>query len=394
MFSPLWRILKDVNLRDYIYLWNKAVSDSTNQISLAGRQNLKVIEETLRKQWRMGQNIALCWSHNERGLLVLFVPHYFLGNYSAAAPSGDAPDGEDNETYIRRLISGSREYGREAFFAIADRLGVSPTFIRPESPLEDSSALREALDQLIRRYGLSYVEHRAVILFDIAGFSLYSPFEQASQLNSLSYSMNSAYNKLLTLGVDVPFRRTTTGDGYYVWHSEVSAEANRDLFYFLLLIVADNAAARAVAQGNTVPRIRAAFHIGDHYELFQAEGVNPTVFSYIVGDVTIDLARMLNNAKPEQILVGEFPSRAEQPATSEFIRETMQSRSVLNGLRIAGLDVDRFEWAASRTAENKLARYKITDKHGFTHFAYNLEVELEAGSQIYPLGLKPALKMA
>ena len=365
------------------------MSDSSNHISLAGRQNLKVIEETLRKQWRMGQNIALCWSLNERGLLVLFVPHYFLGNYSASDGGGQIRGEESNETYIRNLISGSREYDRDAFFAIADRLGVSPTFIRPDSPLGGSTELREALDQLIRRYGLSYVEHRAVILFDIAGFSLYSPFEQASQLNSLSYSMNSAYNKLLALGIDVPFRRTTTGDGYYVWNSEVSAEANRYLFYFLLLIIADNAAARAAAQGNTVPRIRAAFHIGDHYELFQAEGVNPTVFSYLVGDVTIDLARMLNGAKPEQVLVGEFPSRHGQPATPEFIADTVDMSTVLRGLKIAGLEVDHFAWALSRTAEMKLARYKITDKHGFAHFAYNLEVGLSAGDQKFQLGLKP-----
>jgi len=131
MLSTLWRCLKGVNLPVCVDNWKTVVSDAADQISLAGRQNLKVIEETLRKQWRMGQNIALCWSHNERGLLVLFVPHYFLGNYSAANVS-DSEGGEDNETYIRRLISGSREYDRTAFFAVADRLGVAPTFIRPE----------------------------------------------------------------------------------------------------------------------------------------------------------------------------------------------------------------------------------------------------------------------
>ena len=56
---------------------------------------------------------------------------------------------------------------------------------------------------------------RAVILIDIAEFSLYTPFEQASQLNSLSYSLNSAYNKLLSRGIEINFARTTTGDGYY-----------------------------------------------------------------------------------------------------------------------------------------------------------------------------------
>ena len=41
-------------------------------------------------------------------------------------------------------------------------------------------------------------------------------------------------------------------------------------------------------------------------ELYQAEGVNPSVFSYIVGDVTIELARMLDLAQAHQVLIGEF----------------------------------------------------------------------------------------
>ena len=56
-------------------------------ISIVQRGNLKVIEETLRKQWRLGQNIVLCWSPDERGMLVILVPHYFLGNY-CAQPGG------------------------------------------------------------------------------------------------------------------------------------------------------------------------------------------------------------------------------------------------------------------------------------------------------------------
>ncbi len=33
-----------------------------NAISIVQRGNLKALETTLRKQWRMGQNIVLCWS--------------------------------------------------------------------------------------------------------------------------------------------------------------------------------------------------------------------------------------------------------------------------------------------------------------------------------------------
>jgi len=92
---------------------------------------------------------------------------------------------------------------------------VSTSFIKLDLPLGDTPEVLAAADAVIARYGIGYTESRGVLLFDIAEFSLYTPFEQASQLNSLSYSMNSAYNKLQREGVDVNFARTTTGDGYY-----------------------------------------------------------------------------------------------------------------------------------------------------------------------------------
>ena len=58
--------------------------ESAESISIVQRGNLKTLEHTLRRQWRLGQNIVLCWSADERGLLVIFVPHYFLGNYCAS----------------------------------------------------------------------------------------------------------------------------------------------------------------------------------------------------------------------------------------------------------------------------------------------------------------------
>ena len=234
---------------------------------------------------------------------MLFVPHYFLGNYCA---SDDPSDPNSNEAFIRQLISGRRRKSRDEFFEIAGRVGVSSTFIKLSTPLGEEPVIIEAVEEIIRRYGISYVSSRAVLLFDIAEFSLFTPFEQASQLNSLSYSLNSAYSKLMARGIEINFARTTTGDGYYVWNRDLSPGSNRDLLHFLLLVIADNASARAASQGNTVPTIRSAFHIGSHYELYQAEGVNPTVISYIVGDVTIELARMVDLAAPGQVFLGDF----------------------------------------------------------------------------------------
>lgn len=374
--------------------------DSQDVISIVQRGNLKTLERTLRKQWRLGQSIVLCWSADERGLLVIFVPHYFLGNYcaSVSAASGQDPD---NETFVRELISGRRMKTREELFAISRRLDVAPTFIKLATALAEDEKVTEAVDQLICRYGLSYVESRAVLLFDIVEFSLFTPFEQASQLNSLSYSLNSAYNKLLSRGIEINFARTTTGDGYYIWNRALGPDANRDLFYFMLLVLVDNAVARAASRGNTVPVIRTGYHIGSHYELYQAEGVNPSVFSYIVGDVTIDLARMLDTAAPHQILLGDFHLESRTGAkgggrsldTSSFVRACNRGLEALRGTKFSNRTMTGINCHLTESVDEfgviAPQRQLIVDKHGLSRYAFNLQLEVDLSGTSISLGLGP-----
>ena len=384
----------------------KSDRDSQDSVNIVQRGTLKTLEQTLRRQWRLGQNIVLCWSADERGLLVIFVPHYFLGNYCAASDAASV-QGEDNEAFIRKLISGRRRKTREQLFSISERLDVAPTFIKLNTALTEEKNVLEAVEQLIKRYGLSYVESRAVLLFDIVEFSLHTPFEQASQLNSLSYSLNSAYNKLLTQGIEINFARTTTGDGYYIWNRKLGPAANQDLFYFMLLVVADNAVARAASRGNTVPVIRTAFHIGGHYELYQAEGVNPTVFSYIVGDVTIELARMVDHAQAHQILIGDFhcespswkpvadaqaPGRAApMVAAPAFVGACNRSLPALEGAQLSGKDIISMACHLTEGSgpEEKQGprRFRIVDKHGLSRHAYNLQIAIDLEGQQLSLGL-------
>ncbi|MEM6300227.1 MAG: hypothetical protein AAF194_03990 [Pseudomonadota bacterium] len=365
-------------------------------ISIVQRGNLRSLEVTLRKQWRLGQNIVLCWCWDERGLLVIFVPHYFLGNYcaskSGAAGVAGVESNEENEAYIRDLISGRRRKGREELFAIAARLSVAPTFIKLEHPLEESIAVMGSVEQIIRRYGISFVDRRAVLLFDISDFSLFSSFEQASQLNSLSYSMNSAYNKLSARGVEVNFSRTTTGDGYYVWNREIHPRSDQELFLFLLLVLADNALARAASKGNTVPVIRAAFHIGSHYELYQAQAINPTVFSYIVGDVTIELARILEKTAPGQVMVGDFSASVSDGQSSlDFVRHCSSITKGLEGMALMGQPVRELScWLSpDRKAGGGELPFEVTvtDKHGLEHHAFNLQAEFQFDESVLTLGL-------
>ena len=378
-----------------------AEAAGVDAMSIVQRGNLKTLEKTLRKQWRLGQNIVLCWSVDERGLLVIMVPHYYLGNYCAAddQSSGDEPD---NETFVRELISGNRRKTREELFAVSNRLDVPPTFIKLNTALAEEPGVLAAVEQLIKRYGLSYVQSRGVLLFDIVEFSLFTPFEQASQLNSLSYSMNSAYNKLLAQGIKINFARTTTGDGYYVWNRDLGATANRELFYFLLLVVADNAVARAASRGNTVPRVRAAYHLGGHYELYQAEGVNPSVFSYIVGDVTIELARMVDLAQAGQILVGDFrcdpvgrgPGEIRpvtQVSTPAFVSGCNRELSAMLGMQLSGKSIAGFSCRLTESDDadgmHGPRRFRIVDKHGLSRFAYNLQIDIELEGKSLSLGL-------
>lgn len=376
-------------------------AESPSAINIVQRGNLKALEITLRKQWRLGQNIVLCWSSDERGVLVIFVPHYFLGNYCA---TGDAQthDSRANEAFVRELISGQRRKTREEIFAVSERLDVSPTFIKLNTALLEDAQVLGAVEQVIKRYGLSYVESRAVLLFDIVDFSLYTPFEQASQLNSLSYSLNSAYNKLLAQGIEINFARTTTGDGYYIWNRDLSPSANQDLFIFMLLVVADNAVAQAASRGHTVPVIRTGYHIGGHYELYQAEGVNPSVLSFIVGDVTIELARMLDLAQANQVFIGEFHceqavwgSESVQSITAvsatSFVNAVSRVLPALQGIPLSGKPIDAITcWlteGVEQDGQSRPRRFRIVDKHGLSRFAYNLQIDIDLEGRPLSLGL-------
>jgi hypothetical protein len=273
----------------------------------------------------------------------------------------------------------------------------SPTFIKLPTALGEEPEVQAAVEQIIKRYGIGYVASRAVLLFDIVDFSLFTPFEQASQLNSLSYSLNSAYNKLQARGIVINFARTTTGDGYYVWNRDLGHEANRALFQFMLLVVADNAMARAASRGNTVPMIRTAYHIGSHYELYQAEGINPTVFSYIVGDVTIELARLLASAEPSQLMLGDFRVQGVQGDDShrqsaiEFVALMDQQLGALDGVQLAGKPVSELSCRLTGTDPSDDSsppqRIRITDKHGLSRDAFNLQVTMQVGEETLALGL-------
>ena len=362
-----------------------------NDMGLRQRSNLVHLESCLHDHWSLGQNYILSWTPLDDGLLILVVPHYAIAEYTAAPADDPRLPQRVSATFITELISGERQLSIAQIQKVAKLLDIQTTFIALRQPLTGHAAETQIIERLIHRYGVNYVASRAVTLFDIVGFSLLTPFEQMTQLNSLSYSLNSAHAKMLEQDVGIDFARSSSGDGFYIWNRDHGLEANVNLYHFMHIVLADNAIARSKAVTRAVPRLRACFHVGSCYEFHQAEGLNPTIHDFIVGDVTIELARMIEAAMPGQILVGEFVAEASAQQNGEkesqeyldavtFLQRAQGNLSKLSGLELSGEKVTAIKcYLTGERQENgdfNIRRLQIKDKHGLTRTVFNAKVNI------------------
>lgn len=360
------------------------------QMGLRQRSNLSHVEAALRRHWALGQNSILSWVPLDQSILILVVPHYAIAEYTSPQ-NGNMPP-KVSPRFITELISGDRQLTISQMQKVARLLDVEPTKIPLRVPLEGSVVETKIIEKMIRKYGINFVPSRAVTLFDIVGFSLLTPFEQMTQLNSLSYSLNSAHAKMLEADVNIDFARSSSGDGFYIWNRDEGLEASINLYHFMHIVLADNAIARSKTSSKAVPRLRACFHVGSCYEFHQAEGLNPTTHDFIVGDVTIELARMIDAALPGQILVGDFMADIEtendkgevsvQPNVDAvtFLQRAQGDLSRLSGIVLSGERVTAIK--CYLTGENmgggqfNIRRLTIKDKHGLSRVAFNAKVNI------------------
>lgn len=362
-----------------------------SNMSLRQRGNLVQIERALNDFWALGQNSILSWTRLDEGMLVLVVPHYAIAEYVAGMHHG--PDEPEDATarFITDLISDERELSLAQLQKVSKLLRIEPRQVKLRESLTGHPVETQIIEKMVRRYGITYVESRAVTLFDIVGFSLLTPFEQMTQLNSLAYSLNSAHAKMLEQDVGINLARWTTGDGFYIWNRDNGLEANVNLYHFMHIVLADNAIARSKSAVKVVPRLRACFHVGSCYEFHQAEGLNPTIHDYIVGDVTIELARMVDAAMPGQILVGDFmaelaPSRDDLTQSqihldaAAFMDRAQGNLPKLSGLELSGERVSAIKCYLTGerldSGDFGIRKLRIRDKHGLTRNAYNAKVNI------------------
>jgi hypothetical protein len=360
------------------------------QMGLRQRSNLTHVETSLRSHWSLGQNSILSWTPLDQSILILVVPHYAIAEYTSAQDGTMPP--RVSPRFITELITGDRQLTISQMQKVARLLDIEPTHIPVRVPLEGNEIETKIIEKMIRKYGINYVPSRAVTLFDIVGFSLLTPFEQMTQLNSLAYSLNSAHAKMLEADVNIDFARSSSGDGFYIWNRDDGLEASVNLYHFMHIVLADNAIARSKSASKAVPRLRACFHVGSCYEFHQAEGLNPTTHDFIVGDVTIELARMIDAALPGQILVGDFMADIEvendkgevavQPNVDAvtFMQRAQGNLSQLSGMELSGERVTAIK--CYLTGENmgggqfNIRRLTIKDKHGLSRVAFNAKVNI------------------
>ena len=359
------------------------------QMGLRQRSNLTHLETALRSHWSLGQNSILSWAPLDQSVLILVVPHYAIAEYTSATtelPPRVSP------RFITELISGDRQLSISQMQKVARLLQIEPINIRLREPLAGTSVETQIIEKMIRKFGINYVPSRAVTLFDIVGFSLLTPFEQMSQLNSLSYSLNSAHAKMLEQDVNINFARSSSGDGFYIWNRDEGLEASVNLYHFMHIVLADNAIARSKSKAKSVPRLRACFHVGSCYEFHQAEGLNPTTHDFIVGDVTIELARMIDAAQPGQILVGDFMTDIESHTDTgtlrvepnvdavTFLERAQGNLSQLSGMELSGERVTAIKCYLTGehmgAGQFNIRRLTIRDKHGLSRVAFNAKVNI------------------
>jgi hypothetical protein len=271
-------------------------------------------------------------------------------------------------------------------------LGVRPLPLKLSAKTGRDGVPIKAIESVMRRYCITKSEHRAAVMFDIVGFSLHTPLEQVTLLNSLSYSINVAHSRALANNLTLELGRSTTGDGFYVWNWEDGVDADINLFYMMMLVLADNALARRRGTAATAPTLRTCFHIGSHYEYYQAEGLSPAIGGYIVGNLTIELARMLDKALPGQVLIGSFTrpkedSRIGGPIgrvlTPSFVDRAQTRLDDLNEVRLSGESISAIKCYLTGEAVSpgvfSVKKFSVNDKHGLRRDVFNAKVNIYRG---------------
>ena len=163
------------------------------------------------------------------------------------------------------------------------------------------------VEEIFQNYATLKTDHRAVVLLDIVGFSKHTPEAQASQLSTLEFALNIAEESCRQKRLPIEMRRSTTGDGFYIWNRKTGPDADVALFVLMsLFLTYYSALKRGITEKDATPDIRTAASVGSHYSFYSPGRNVQASDEYIVGDVTISVARLIGKTRSHQIVIGAF----------------------------------------------------------------------------------------
>jgi hypothetical protein len=259
--------------------------------------------------------------------------------------------------------------------------------------------IRETIDPTVvrdvaSRFGPSYWPVKGFALVDVCGFSTLQPRDQLAHLLSLDNAVRSAVRRLTgicqALSITGSFSRSSTGDGYYIWHRQPGIPEDTGVFALLIAIMTQSEAMRS--QGIFPMRLKGAFAVGEVFTFFDRLSTESQHLAAqnAVGPVTNDLARLISVARPSQILVKDFDrrgTRAGNLTPSTLITQVAAHFSTEH----------RRDCELAFEPNSPSPPLRIQDKHGDFHHCWNLngvvfnQFSPSESPTMQRIGLKPDL---
>lgn len=332
--------------------------------------------------WRFGANFIVGWNKTGTGIRLVYLADHSLPKVAKTHPRVlESRMYIDTEEALNSLLAAGC---RQVELALKD-------------PVPEGRLAERKIDELLGRYSATFCPNRAAALYDIVNFSIHSGLEQIALINSLSHNLVSAAAYCADLGMPIDASLSTTGDGFYIWNRNQGLAADVALYAATILTLAKCSGARKDETRDVAPQVKCCFHIGSEVEYFQTSGTGQELTAFIVGDLTISLARMIAATVPKQFVIGSFKRELDQGDadwsraigsdvvdTHAFLALAQMELVKLIDAPIPGGTIETISnfLTGHKITDREFAvkKYQVVDKHGVRHRCFNSRLNIETSS--------------
>jgi hypothetical protein len=241
----------------------------------------------MQRAWAFGERFALAWSLSGGAVRVLFLERDAYLAVRRADPSSWNVPLHRSAAALAALRSDHHGAATVVQVTCAGTL-----------PVRQSAHI----DALVGRYAVTLSAPRPVLLFDLVGFTTLTPTAQLLRLAALERALSEAEGALVAHDLPLELRRTTTVDGFFVWDESATTDIDGRMLALLLLTVAMFGRQGRDRQFDT-DALKATAGIGRYWHLHRIEHGQPQADGYIVGEVTIELARLMGACHPGHVML-------------------------------------------------------------------------------------------